>query len=152
QRDLLLTDTALCLLPELFRRLRKESWTVVLASSGKRQEVDHHKKLLQIDNLTDLEISSDEVQRSKPHSDILELVLEKLEGLPSRVLAVGDPHMISKVPLKCRFGLSPCCVGALPKNFWLPRERSLFFMALLSFCFDTRTGPISLERVEACSA
>ena len=77
--------------PELFRSLQKEAWKVVLASSGRRQEVDRHKKLLQIESLTDLEVSSDEVERSKPHPDIFELVLRKLNGLdPSRVLAVGD--------------------------------------------------------------
>jgi len=47
--------------------------------------------LLQIESLTDLEVSSDEVKRSKPHPDIFELVLRKLHGLdPSRVLAIGD--------------------------------------------------------------
>jgi len=37
--------TPLASAPQLFSR-----WTVVLASSGKRREVDHHKKLLKIEN------------------------------------------------------------------------------------------------------
>ena len=77
--------------PQLFSQLQRAGWTVVLASSGKRNEIDHHKKLLQIEKLTDLEVSADEVQRSKPHPDIFELVLKKLNDLPpSRVLAFGD--------------------------------------------------------------
>ncbi len=77
--------------PQLFSRLRKEGWTVGLASSGKRKEVDHHKKLLQIAKFTDLEVSADDVHRSKPHPDIFERVLKKLNYLhPFRVLAVGD--------------------------------------------------------------
>jgi phosphoglycolate phosphatase-like HAD superfamily hydrolase len=62
-----------------------------LASSGTRREVDHHKKLLQIEKFIDLEVCAEEVQRSKPHPDIFDLVLKKLSGLaPSRVLAVAD--------------------------------------------------------------
>jgi HAD superfamily hydrolase (TIGR01509 family) len=77
--------------PELFARLRKEGWTVVLASSGKRDEVARYKKLIGIEELTDLEISSDEAHRSKPHPDIFEVTLKQLGDVtPKRVLAFGD--------------------------------------------------------------
>lgn len=48
--------------PELFRWLRKDGWTVVLASFGKRQEVNHHKKLVKIKHLTDLDVCSEDAE------------------------------------------------------------------------------------------
>jgi phosphoglycolate phosphatase-like HAD superfamily hydrolase len=78
-------------IPELFTWLRKEGWIVVLASSGKRDEVRRHKKMLQIEKLTDLVICSDDAEKSKPHADMFEVVLKKLKGIvPQRVLAIGD--------------------------------------------------------------
>jgi HAD superfamily hydrolase (TIGR01509 family) len=77
--------------PQLFSRLQKAGRTIVLASSGKRREVNHHKKLLQIEKLIDLEISAEEVQRSKPHPDIFNLVLMRLDGLgATSVVSVAD--------------------------------------------------------------
>jgi HAD superfamily hydrolase (TIGR01509 family) len=77
--------------PQLFSRLQKGGWIVALASSGKRKEVDHHKRLLGIQRFINLEVSADEVPRSKPHPDIFERVLKKLNSLDAcRVLAVGD--------------------------------------------------------------
>ena len=77
--------------PDLFSRLRKEGWIVVLASSGKRDEVDHHKKLLRIEKLVDLDVCSEDAERSKPHADIFEVILQKLNDVgPDRMLAIGD--------------------------------------------------------------
>ena len=77
--------------PELFRWLRTEGWIVVLASSGKRDEVDHYKKLLQIEKLTDLDICSEDAEKSKPHADIFEVILKKLDNIAlDRMLAIGD--------------------------------------------------------------
>jgi len=76
--------------PELFRQLRKKRWALVLGTSGKKDAVVRYKKLLQIEGLTDLEISADDVQRSKPHPDIFEFALKKLDGIGTdRILAVG---------------------------------------------------------------
>jgi HAD superfamily hydrolase (TIGR01509 family) len=77
--------------PELFTRLRQEGWTVALASSGKGEEVARYKKLIGIEELTELDISSDQAQRSKPHPDIFEVALKQLGNVaPDRVLAFGD--------------------------------------------------------------
>ncbi len=71
--------------------VRKKGWTLVLGTSGKKDDVVRNKKLLQIKGLTDLEISADDVRRSKPHPDIFEFALKKLDGIGTeQILAVGD--------------------------------------------------------------
>jgi len=60
------------------------------------------------------------------------------------VLAVGDtPYDIEGAGKAQTRTIALLCGGFLEK-FWLVLERSLFSMVLLSFCFDTRTGPISV--------
>ncbi|MFY9292947.1 MAG: HAD family hydrolase [Methylorubrum rhodinum] len=76
---------------ELLSRLREDGLTVALASSGKASEVEHYQRILGIEDLVDAVTSADDADRSKPHPDIFEAVLEKLPGLPkAAVIAVGD--------------------------------------------------------------
>ena len=76
---------------ELFQRLRADGKRIVLASSGSRSEVAAYKRIAHIEDLTDGDTSSDDAERSKPHPDIFEAALEKLNNPdPQDVLAVGD--------------------------------------------------------------
>lgn len=75
----------------LFERLRQEGLTVALASSGKKDEVEHYQDLLGISDLVDVATSSDDADRSKPHPDIFEAAIGKLEGIPPvDMIVVGD--------------------------------------------------------------
>ncbi len=76
---------------ELFERLRGDGWRIALASSGVEDEVAHHRQLCGIDDLVDVQTTTDDADRSKPHPDIFEAVLEKLPGISARdAIAIGD--------------------------------------------------------------
>jgi HAD superfamily hydrolase (TIGR01509 family) len=77
--------------PELFQRIRQDGKQIVLASSGKREEVNVNKRIAGIEGLVDADTSSDEADRSKPHPDIFVVALKKLGNPdPATVVAVGD--------------------------------------------------------------
>ncbi|WP_422931131.1 HAD family hydrolase [Singulisphaera sp. PoT] len=78
---------------ELFERIRADGKKIALASSAKADELETYTKIAEIQGLTDVETSSDDAERSKPHPDIFEAAAEKL-GLPKDALIIlGDtPH------------------------------------------------------------
>ena len=76
---------------ELFHRLKAEGVRVVLASSAKADELAFYKKVAAIEDLLDAETSSDDAEKSKPHPDIFEAALSRLDGIDRRdVIVVGD--------------------------------------------------------------
>jgi len=75
---------------ELLRELREgEGTAVILASSAKQQEVDHYLNLLEARELVDGWTSSADVERTKPHPDLVETALAKAER-DGPALMVGD--------------------------------------------------------------
>ena len=75
----------------LFERLRAAGKTILLASSGKADEVEHYMKLAEIADLVDEATSSDDAERSKPHPDIFEAALAKSPGLRAEdAIVIGD--------------------------------------------------------------
>jgi HAD superfamily hydrolase (TIGR01549 family) len=77
--------------PELFRRIRADRIKIVLASSAKAEELQTYKKIAGIDGLIDAETSSDDAEKSKPHPDIFEAAMAKLDGVrKSEVVVIGD--------------------------------------------------------------
>lgn len=76
---------------ELFQRIQRDGRRIVLATSGKQDEVEHYIRLLGVQGLVDAYTTSDEVERSKPHPDIFAVALRKagVEN-PREALVVGD--------------------------------------------------------------
>ncbi|KQP94349.1 HAD family hydrolase [Methylobacterium sp. Leaf113] len=75
----------------LFQHLKGEGITLALASSGKGSEVAHYQSLLEIEDLTDVVVSSDDVERSKPFPDIFQAALTKLAPLSAEAaIVIGD--------------------------------------------------------------
>ena len=74
----------------LFERLKREGRTVVLASSGKADEVERYKHVAGIADLIDGATSSDDAERSKPFGDIFEAALRSVGAKPEEALVVGD--------------------------------------------------------------
>ena len=73
---------------DLFRRIRADGRRVVLASSGKPDELAHYRTLAGIEDLVDAETTSADAGKSKPHPDIF---LAALDGLPApEAIVVGD--------------------------------------------------------------
>jgi beta-phosphoglucomutase-like phosphatase (HAD superfamily) len=77
--------------PELFQRIRADKIKIVLASSAKAKELQTYKRIAGIERLIDAETSSDDAEKSKPHPDIFEAAMAKLDGVhKSEVVVVGD--------------------------------------------------------------
>ena len=75
----------------LFEHIRAAGQRAVLASSGKKDEVDGYKKLANIADLIESATSSDDAERSKPFPDIFQAALDKLSPLKAgEALVVGD--------------------------------------------------------------
>jgi HAD superfamily hydrolase (TIGR01549 family) len=80
---------------DLFLKVRAERQKVALASSAKGDELETYEKIAQIDDLVEVETSSADAKRSKPHPDIFEAALDRLGDNIRRedVVVVGDsPH------------------------------------------------------------
>src|SRR3712207_180416 len=74
----------------LFERCRAAGLKVVLASSGKEEEVERYKKIAGIADLIENQTSSSEVERSKPYPDIFQAALAKCAPTPAeQAVAVG---------------------------------------------------------------
>ena len=75
---------------ELFQRVKAEGLSIALASSAKEDELKSYKKLARIEDLVEEETSSDDAEKSKPHPDIFEAALERLDTRPAEAVVVGD--------------------------------------------------------------
>jgi HAD superfamily hydrolase (TIGR01549 family) len=80
---------------ELFLKIKANGQQTALASSAKGDELKEFERIAHIDDLVEVETSSADVKRSKPHPDIFEAALDRLEKNLRReeVIVVGDsPH------------------------------------------------------------
>ena len=76
---------------ELFERVKREGLQTALASSAKGDELKTYKRIADIEDLVEEETSSDDAEKSKPHPDIFEAALARLEDLkPEEAVVVGD--------------------------------------------------------------
>jgi HAD superfamily hydrolase (TIGR01549 family) len=74
---------------DLLAGLRNLGYRVVLASSAKRDEAEHYVGLLEADELVEAWTTSADVDRTKPHPDLIATAAERLEGA-SHLLVIGD--------------------------------------------------------------
>lgn len=76
---------------ELVERIIEDGKKVALASSAKEDELEEYKRIARIDDLVRTETSSDDAERSKPHPDIFEAALQKLQEMPAAdAVVIGD--------------------------------------------------------------
>jgi HAD superfamily hydrolase (TIGR01509 family) len=74
---------------ELLRELREAAPTAILASSAKAEEVEHYIDLLDASELVDGWTTAADVERTKPHPDLIQAALGKV-GREGRAVMVGD--------------------------------------------------------------
>ncbi|HWI95346.1 MAG TPA: HAD-IA family hydrolase, partial [Solirubrobacterales bacterium] len=74
---------------ELLRELREDGAKAILASSAKEDEVEHYIELLGAADLVEGWTSSADVERTKPHPDLVHAALEKV-GSDGPAVMVGD--------------------------------------------------------------
>jgi HAD superfamily hydrolase (TIGR01509 family) len=75
----------------LLERVRADGKQIALASSATRDDLATYKRIANIEDLVNVETSSDDAKRSKPYPDIFQAALDRLGGLAAdRCIAVGD--------------------------------------------------------------
>ncbi len=76
---------------DLLVAVRQRGHRLVLASSGKAEQVEHHLDLLDARDVAEAWTTSDDVEASKPHPDLLQTALRKLgEPQDAPAVVVGD--------------------------------------------------------------
>jgi HAD superfamily hydrolase (TIGR01549 family) len=91
KRDYLPRVRAFSGVRDLFLRIKADGKRIALASSAKEDELGTYKKLARIEDLVEEETSSDDADKSKPHPDIFEAVMERLGDIePLEAIVVGD--------------------------------------------------------------
>ena len=99
----------------LFERIRADGKRIALASSSKADEVEHYKRLAEIEDLVDAATSKDDADKSKPCPDIFQAVLERLEMRPSRAIAVGDTPWDAQAATKTGLKIIGFLCGGFPE-------------------------------------
>jgi HAD superfamily hydrolase (TIGR01549 family) len=91
---------------ELIEELKRRGLAVVLASSASEKDLEHFLDLLDARDLVDAWTTSGDVERTKPHPDIVQAALEKA-GTKDAVM-VGDSRW--DVEAAANAGLETVCV------------------------------------------
>jgi HAD superfamily hydrolase (TIGR01509 family) len=101
----------------LFQRIRADGKRIVLASSAKQDEIEAYKKLADIVDLVEGATSKDDVERSKPHPDIFQGALGKLEGVdPGEAIVVGDTPYDAEAAAKAGLRTIGVLCGGFPED------------------------------------
>jgi HAD superfamily hydrolase (TIGR01549 family) len=107
---------------DLVRRVTRDGKSAALASSAKADELEHFKKLLDIDDFLAGETDADDAKRSKPHPDIFEAALKKLGNPPpDKVVVIGDAPYDAIAARKINLQTIGFLSGGFPED-WLRRE------------------------------
>ncbi len=116
QRDYLPRIDAFPMTRELFERIKRDGKRVLLASSSKAKELDAYKKIARIDDLVEDATSSDDAERSKPHPDIFEAAVTKLDGVaPEEAIVVGDTPYDAEAAGKAGLATIGLLCGGFPE-------------------------------------
>jgi HAD superfamily hydrolase (TIGR01509 family) len=90
----------------LIRELKRRDWTVVLASSSKEDDLEYFLDQLGVRDEVDGWTTADEVERTKPHPDVVQVALAKA-GSDEGVM-VGDSRW--DVEAAAKAGLETVCL------------------------------------------
>jgi HAD superfamily hydrolase (TIGR01509 family) len=100
----------------LFEHLKDQGLTIALASSGKAKEVEHYQSLMKVEDLTDVVVSSDDVERSKPFPDIFQAALEKLAPITAaEAVVIGDTPYDAEAAQKAGLPTIGVLCGGFPE-------------------------------------
>jgi HAD superfamily hydrolase (TIGR01509 family) len=87
----------------LLRLLHESGFMVVLASSARRAEIERYLDLLDVRSVVDAWTTSDDVDRTKPDPDLLQVAIERA-GVPALAMigdAVWDCRAAARAGLPC---------------------------------------------------
>ena len=103
---------------ELFERVGREGLQIALASSARADELKSYKRIADIEDLTGEETSADDAEKSKPHPDIFEAALSRLEGVsPAEAVVVGDTPYDAEAAGKAGLKTVGLLCGGFPEDY-----------------------------------
>jgi HAD superfamily hydrolase (TIGR01509 family) len=91
---------------ELVEELKRRGFSVVLASSSNAEDVEYFVDELGVRGLVDDRTTADDVERTKPHPDVIHAALEK--AATDDAVMVGDSRW--DIEAAARAGLGTVCV------------------------------------------
>ncbi len=101
---------------DLFERAKAKGLVIALASSGKKDEVEHYQKLLGVTDLVDVATSSDDADHSKPHPDIFLAAIDKLDGIgKDDMIVIGDTPYDAEAARKAGLRTIGVLCGGFPE-------------------------------------
>jgi HAD superfamily hydrolase (TIGR01509 family) len=75
---------------ELLQRLRDDGWTLVVATSASKEDMDGLLKQAGIKDLIEEKTSSSDAEESKPDPDIVQAALKTADARPEQAVMLGD--------------------------------------------------------------
>lgn len=102
---------------ELLERIKSDGLQIALASSAKGDELDYYKKLINVEDLMEAHTSADDADKSKPHPDIFQAALAKLDDVaPEHAIVVGDTPYDAIAAHKAGMPSVGVLCGGFPEN------------------------------------
>lgn len=87
-----------------------------MATSSKKKEAETYQKMLGIHGLSDVVVTKDDVEESKPEPDVLEVARDRLGKLPPEACVfVGDTPHDAKAAKKDRMSMIGVLCGGFPE-------------------------------------
>ena len=103
--------------PALFRRIRAAGQKIVLASSGKADEMERYKEIAGIADLVDGATTSDDAEHSKPFPDIFRSALDRIAPIPAEgAMVVGDTPYDAEAAEKAGLRAVGLLCGGFPEG------------------------------------
>jgi HAD superfamily hydrolase (TIGR01549 family) len=102
----------------LLQRVKKSGKRLAAGSSAKEDELEYYLKLLKAEHLFDAKTSADDAERSKPHPDIFQAALTKLNLLHHNAIVVGDSPYDIEAARKAKIQGIGVLSGGFPSE-WL---------------------------------
>ncbi|MBV9267658.1 MAG: HAD family hydrolase [Acidobacteriaceae bacterium] len=102
----------------LFEEIGKNGQKIALASSARGDELEHYERIAGIEDLVQVETSSADAKRSKPHPDIFEAALDRLgEGIErEEVMVVGDSPHDAEAAKRAQLAVVGVLCGGFPEQ------------------------------------
>jgi HAD superfamily hydrolase (TIGR01509 family) len=102
----------------LLKRVKASGKRIAAGSSAHQDELQYYLKLLEAETLFDVQTSADDAEKSKPHPDIFQAVLHKLDLEPQHAIVVGDSPYDVEAAKKARLPAIGVLSGGFPRQ-WL---------------------------------
>jgi HAD superfamily hydrolase (TIGR01509 family) len=125
---------------DLLVALNDRGHAVVLASSAKKQEVDHYLDLLDARDLADHWTTSDDVERTKPAPDLVVAAVEKAGG--GAAVMVGDSTWDCKAAERAGLETIGVLTGGFSPEELLESGAACVYESLADVCEQIESTPL----------